>query len=348
MTGRLGYGYGIWLFFIRSLCLLYLRAAQHDPAILLQGTGYTLAEVEALEYIPAEALAMLLQNIDAAGFEPGWAARVGEQFHISAHGPLGFAALSAPTLGDALDVMIRYHAVRVTSITAEMIERDNQLLFVIHDLTGEAQYAQWLAETVLKVIESLIETIMGHPVGEQVTISFTAPAPAYEASLAKTYGSPCVFNAPHNAIAVPRSWAGVSSPLYDEAMYRNNLAQCRDIIRAQGNSADPVQKVRDLLHDHFELCQSGAGNQAAPTLEAVAAQLHITPRTLIRRMRAADTSFRELLEQARRVRAEQMLGLANFTVAEVAGRLGYSDPANFGRAFKQRTGNSPAAWRRNQ
>ena len=327
--------------------LLYVRTTQLDPALLLEGTGYSsLEEVEALDYVPAESLARLLRNIDEAGIEPGWAARVGEHLHISSHGPLGFAALSAPNLGEALGVMMQYHAVRVTSISAAMIEEDRQLRFVIRDLTGDAQYAQWLAETVLKVLESLIETIMGHPVGEQVKISFTAPAPAYQESLAQTYGSPCEFNATDNGIAIPASWAGVTSPLYNESIYRANLAQCREIIRAQGASSDPVQQVRDLLLEHFDRAMAESSPPPTPTLEWTAEHLHLTPRTLIRRLRAADTSYRALLEEIRRSSAEQMLGLASLTVADVSQRLGYSDPANFGRAFKQWTGLSPAAWRR--
>ena len=33
----------------------------------------------------------------------GWAARTGSQLSINTHGPLGFASLSAPTLGAAPD-----------------------------------------------------------------------------------------------------------------------------------------------------------------------------------------------------------------------------------------------------
>ncbi len=331
-----------------AYALLYLRATQLDPELVLAGTGVSLAEVEQMDFLPSETLARLLRNIDAAGAQPGWAARVGEQLNISSHGPLGFAALSAPTLRAALDVMMDYHAVRVTSISAEVIERDRHTLFVIHDLAGDAQYAQWLAETVLKVMESLVETIMGHPIGEQVTISFTAPAPPYQASLAQTYGSPCQFNAEFNAIAIPTSWGDIRSPLYDEDIYRINIAKCREIISSHTGQVDTLQRVRELLDLHFQQATASAAAGPPPSLEGIADIMHVTPRTLIRRLRSRDTSFRGVIEEAREQCAEELLSRANLTVADVGYRLGYSDSANFGRAFRRWKGLTPAAWRRAQ
>jgi len=72
----------------------------------------------------------------------------------------------------------------------------------------------------------------------------------------------------------------------------------------------------------------------------------MTPRTLIRRLKAQDTSYQRLLDEARLHCADALLADARLTVAEVAQRLGYSDPANFGRAFRNLTGMTPAAWRR--
>jgi AraC-like DNA-binding protein len=76
--------------------------------------------------------------------------------------------------------------------------------------------------------------------------------------------------------------------------------------------------------------------------------LHITTRTLIRRLKRAETSYRTLLEEARMRCAAALLQQAHNTVADVGYRLGYSDPANFGRAFRRWTGTTPAAWRRNR
>ena len=199
------------------------------------------------------------------------------------------------------------------------------------------------------MLESLIETIIGHQVGENVEISFAYPAPDYAPELESIYGTRCLFDAPHTAISIPRSWQHIPSPLYDEGTYRANIAKCRQIISSQSGDKNPETQVRNLLANHFDEVLSGnldAGHP--PGLEQITEQLHITPRTLIRRLKRANTAYKTLLEEARLRCATTLLQQAHNSVADVGYRLGYRDPANFGRAFRTWTGTTPAAWRRAQ
>jgi AraC-like DNA-binding protein len=328
---------------------LFLRGPDASPEQLLEGTGLGQADLTHLDFIDARQVARLLRNLDAASSDPAWAPRMGEKFNISTHGPLGFAALSAPTLGEALQVMAEYHAVRITTITAELQQLGNRFRFCMSDLSGDTQYARWIMEVTLRVLESLVETIVGHPLGDNVLISFSYPAPDYAEQLAGIYGTPCEFGAAHNAITMPASWRHIPSPLYDESTYRANIAKCREIIARQDRGGDPVQTVRNILATHFDRRRgSRVSGGPPPGLEAIAARMHLTPRTLIRRLKRAGSPYKSLLEEARVDCAEQLLGQASLTVAEVGEILGYSDPANFGRAFRKWKGVTPAAWRRGQ
>ena len=335
------------LFTSAAYAQLFLRGSQQTASRLLAGTGLTEAELSALDYINVEQMSALLQNIEDGGVEPGWAARAGDQLSVNTHGPLGFAALSAPTLGEALQVMAEFHAVRITTISAELQPVGNRYRFAMRDLTGDERYACWMFEIVLKVLESLVETIVGYPVGGNVIISFAYPAPDYVDALEEIYGTPCKFGASHTAISIPASWRHIPSPLYDESTYRANIAKCRELIAAQGRSKDPVERVRNILASHFDRARaSGSPGEPPPGMEAISAQMHLTPRTLIRRLKRADSSYKSLLEQARNKVAEDLLQQASLTVADVGEKLGYRDPANFGRAFRKWKGVTPAAWRR--
>ncbi len=332
-----------------AYALLFTRSDFLPPEQILAGTGFDEAQLQGMDYVSWDKMAIMLRNIDAAGVEPGWAARTGMRLGASSHGPLGFAALSAPTLGAALQVMADYHAVRNTMISARLESVGRRYRFSMQDLTGDDQYAFWIMQTTLKVMETLIVTIVGHPAGDNVEITFAYPTPHYAATLDSIYGTPCLFNAPHTAISVPRSWQHIPSPLYDEGTYRSNIAKCRQIISHQSGDRDPVMQVRNLLANHFD--EVLAGNPDAghpPGLEQIAEQLHVTPRTLIRRLKRSNTAYRTLLEDARFQCAATLLQQAHNTVADVGYRLGYRDPANFGRAFRNWTGTTPAAWRRGQ
>ncbi len=73
----------------------------------------------------------------------------------------------------------------------------------------------------------------------------------------------------------------------------------------------------------------------------VAAELKLSERSLRRRLTDEGTSFRELLQDARKERAQTILSKPSISLAIAAEQLGYSDTAAFSRAFKEWTGVSP-------
>jgi AraC-like DNA-binding protein len=89
-----------------------------------------------------------------------------------------------------------------------------------------------------------------------------------------------------------------------------------------------------------------ASRERAPSLEQVARRVHLSARTLIRRLRRAGTTYHGLLDVHRRASAEVLLKNPDFDVAEVSHRLGYGDPANFGRACRRWFGMAPGRYRR--
>lgn len=77
----------------------------------------------------------------------------------------------------------------------------------------------------------------------------------------------------------------------------------------------------------------------------VAAALSLSSRTLKRKLALRDTSFSALLDDDRRDRALALLE-GDVPLQRVADLLGYSDVANFTRAFRRWTGTSPGHYRR--
>ena len=71
----------------------------------------------------------------------------------------------------------------------------------------------------------------------------------------------------------------------------------------------------------------------------------MSPRTLQRKLATRGTTFRRLLDAALRVRAERLLAESSLDIVEVAARMGFNDPGNFGRAFRRWTGSGPGTFR---
>lgn len=80
-------------------------------------------------------------------------------------------------------------------------------------------------------------------------------------------------------------------------------------------------------------------------LADVAASAGVHPRTMRRRLARDGTSFRELLRDARILRAMEQLSDPGLRITDVGFDVGYETPSAFAHAFKEVTGESPRAFR---
>ncbi|HET6565722.1 MAG TPA: AraC family transcriptional regulator ligand-binding domain-containing protein [Xanthomonadales bacterium] len=303
---------------------LLLQSGLLPTEELLAGTGLELADLAEAEYLGWQPMAGLLKNVMAARLDPAWAAKLGEQIGVSAHGALGFAALSAPTLGAALEVIATFLPIRVSSIGIELERKGDRYVLRLFDRGEVPEVFNSGCEIALKTFEVLIATLLGTADQAEVLIHLARPRPEQEESLRQAFASRLEFAAGQNAISVPAKWWQQASPLHDDASYRTNLAKCQELLNARQQQASCAHAVRELLRQHFERqIARDAANQPPPTLEQVASHLHMTSRTLIRHLNAENQSYKILLRNLRRDYARSLLGNARLTVAEVGEVWGY-------------------------
>ncbi len=96
--------------------------------------------------------------------------------------------------------------------------------------------------------------------------------------------------------------------------------------------------VRQLL---VQMLPSGKTDQ-----DTVAKRLYRSTSTLQRQLGAEGTNYRSVLESTRRDLAEQYLQDSEYTQAQIAFMVGFSDQSNFSRAFKRWTGMSPGDYQK--
>ncbi len=77
----------------------------------------------------------------------------------------------------------------------------------------------------------------------------------------------------------------------------------------------------------------------------MAERLHLSPRTLHRRLADAGTGYQEVLDRIRSRLAVEFLERTGLSIERIAERSGFSDVSNFRKAFKKWTGQSPAHYR---
>jgi AraC-like DNA-binding protein len=83
-----------------------------------------------------------------------------------------------------------------------------------------------------------------------------------------------------------------------------------------------------------------------PSLAEIAASQHVSPRTLIRRLKRGNTSYQRILNDVRKTLSRDFLLNSSMSIARISWRLGYQDPSNFSRAFRGWYGVSPQHYRK--
>jgi AraC-like DNA-binding protein len=312
------------------LLLREFGGAPEAEAALLEGTGVT-HDNPAAEGTLGQTLA-LVRNL-AARLPAGWALTAGSSFHASTHGPLGFAAVSAPTLGAALDVIERFGQVRAPYFRTHSEQGERYRLTIEERVPlGEVERIP-LLETVLLSVQALIESVRGRPVRE-ARFELAYPAPVYAARYREHFHGEVRFDRPETGVTVPAAWLALPCPMADAAAFANAVAKLETTARRLEGEDFLLARVEQLLE--------AAGDAGLP-LAAAAKQLRLSRRTLNRRLAECDTSYRALLEGHLQGRARQLLADPSLGIGEVAWRLGYEDPSNFGRACRRWFGKSPAA-----
>jgi AraC-like DNA-binding protein len=92
-------------------------------------------------------------------------------------------------------------------------------------------------------------------------------------------------------------------------------------------AASTTDQIRRLLVRDFQ--------GQIPSLEIIAAQIHMTPRTVQRRLTQEGTTFRILTANIQKELASRFMKLKGSNLSQVAGLLGYSDPSAFRRAYRK-------------
>jgi len=121
-------------------------------------------------------------------------------------------------------------------------------------------------------------------------------------------------------------------------MYRIALEQCEEMSTDLRRNINLSTEIHDLI-------SSNLGNN--PDLKQAAQLLNISTRTLIRKLKQQNTSFQTLKDEVYAFQAGDYLKRSNISIDALSMVLGYSDSANFRRAFKRWYHQTPQQYRNN-
>jgi len=282
--------------------------------------------------------AQVLRQAAALSGDPLIALRAGARMPFSVHGPLGIAAMSSASLGDALDLIARYAVVRNPFCRIEL-EKEGQrarMSFAIDPAMGNQ------AEQAL----DLIVATVGRSVSDSVAaplrpcwLDLTRKQP--ESAVAERYsailGCPVRYGQSQNAFIFDSRDLGVgmrgaNPEEFDGAMER--LRAIHAMLSGQESSlAEAVVSVFASQTGH--LC----------SLSETAQALRLSTRTLQRGLKREGERFQDLRERWLGEQACHLLLREKLPVEVVSSLLGYRESVNFRRLFHRLYGESPGRFR---
>ena len=266
---------------------------------------------------------------------------LGSYTNVLTLGTVSASMAVAPSLRSAIQTLEGYTRLH-TSYAQVLLSSNIHGLFLTVKFQFEmsSHLKQIHYETSFYVLQSFIESIHGRPIAG-AEFQFSHPKPPHASEYADHFHGPVSFDAELCGMQIPSSALDEPSPYYNAEIWRDSQLHLARLLKGLKDSeqATYTNHVRALLRS-FE--------PPLPELPAVAQQLHVSERTLNRRLKQEDISFRELRGSEQASWARRYLEQTDISIEAIACLLGYQDAANFRRAFKKRHDCSPVEFRNAQ
>ena len=284
-----------------------------------------------------DALPLLEAAVDLSG-DPSLMIRLGQELGIESYGSFGFALMSCANVRESTQLLLRYGHLLFRPSWEVRGDKDG-LILRAQIKNGTARQQQLLAEFLFSNLIGIGRALYGKKVerSEGSMIFFAHRQPPYEALYRQAFESPISFEAEHNQIFLPKNILDTPVRTADRTKHIVYQQQCEEMLRG----LDAVEKTATAVR--HVLIQS-AGDFLDIT--QVASRLHMSERTLRRRLKNESTSFRDIINEVRDLLAREYLTKTQLSVADIAHLLDYAETVNFRRAFMRWNAMTPIEYRK--
>lgn len=327
---------------LRLLGLLSPRGLAVEQ--LLAGTGLQLEAFAGREAsLSVAQYGQLIANALRLSGDPGLSYELALASHLTSHGFLGYGLLSCATLGQALQLGLRYLHTRLPFHQIELRREGGWFCLEASEALPLGPFRQFGFEHLMAELCQLAASLAGDSADldgaglrAQVEIHHDFPEPPHYARYRQRL--PRVrHRETGNRLWFPAALLDRPIATADPLSSELAVAQCeRELALRGGGRQSLLERARQLMV---------ADQGRYPDLAELAARLAISPRHLKRRLRTLGSGYLPLRDEARRRDALRLLAEPSLPVERIAGLVGYDNPANFTRAFRRWTGQTPRAWR---
>lgn len=325
---------------VASVTILLACAARYGMSTeeCLQGSGIDRSLLESPRgQVQARQELQVIRNLLAhVGPDQPLALEVGCRHHLTAFGIWGFGVLSSATFRDAVEMGLRYIRLTAAYCRIKPMIVDGEALLRVDGSELPDDLRDFLVERDLAALITLQRDLEPFHLPVKA-LRLQRPPPPYAEKVRELTGVEPEYSQTWNETSIPVELLmfplAQSNPLTRRACEE----ECQKLLQQLHSRSGLSGKVRDRL---------ARTPAIMPTMDELAEELALEPRTLRRRLAEEGTIYSELVDEVRGGLAEALLVGTDLSVEEIASRLGYSEPSAFSRAFKRWRSLSPRDYRR--
>lgn len=283
--------------------------------------------------VTTEELFALWRAIGEVSKEPAIGLKLGTETKTERFHPSGIAALSTENFGAAVKHIARY----------KQLTCPEEILQEVADGEWTIRFRWVLAvesepHALVEYCFAWMQTIARHGSGTKISplrVDLVQPR-MHNRLLERYFGCEVHTGAAHNALVFREEDAKCPFITRNPELLDMLAPQFdRELERHAPNSF--TELVRDAIQQRL------TGHR--PNIEDIARDLHVSARTMQRRLQDAGSSYQRVLDEARHQMARYYLGNSVLELNEAAYLLGYDDANSFVRAFRNWEGIPPGQWR---
>lgn len=277
---------------------------------------------------------MQLSGDRAFGYE------IGLRSNLTSHGFVGYGLMSNPTARDALSFGTKFLQLRLPNLSIRLTTEADLAVVEVTETTSLGPIRQCMFDLFMVGIARIAQQMTAGQLSakREIELWFDYPEPEYYARFRDRL--PRVrFSMGANQLRFPAIYLDRPLQAADTVTTQLVTQQLEREMTLLGFSGDFLAQVRALLVND---------RNGYPDLESISKRLHLSSRTVKRRLQAHGTSFQELLDEVLRRDSARLLQDPTLSIEDIAVRMGYTDPANFTRAFRKWTGKAPSQFRAEQ
>ncbi|MFO1060328.1 MAG: AraC family transcriptional regulator [Dongiaceae bacterium] len=261
----------------------------------------------------------------------------GNQFQPRDLGLWGYAAVSSPTLGSALENLVNLLPYHQESSVMRLTRGDDGMARLEYQITSSRILARRQdAELSLGMFLNLMRECCG-PRWVPDEVHFEHPRPQLWKDHETAFDAPVYFGQADNALVFRPELLDRPMPARDLRLLAM-MQTCLEQLGSRHHGDDLLERVRATIRMRLP--------SGYPPLEQVAAELRLPATAVQRELADQGLTYKDAVEAMRRGLAAHYLGQRHLPLTEIAFLLGYSELSAFSRAFTRWTGQSPRAYRK--